>query len=145
MKLNIRRFGCFCHHRSDTAGAFDRHSLSDGCGGWRAYKDEVDGTKLKLMQRSHHGFVDRHAQRSQARRAIQGGRTDGVRFDELHRYDGRLLRVEGATATKLDGVVDYMKSVGVGTVGYIGYSDGWGDLVYGGPKKVGRARRHQES
>jgi len=32
-------------------------------------------------------------------------------------------------------VVDYMKSAGVKTVGYIGYSDGWGDLVYGGLEK----------
>ena len=32
-------------------------------------------------------------------------------------------------------VVDYMKSVGVKTVGYIGFSDGWGDLVYGGLEK----------
>jgi branched-chain amino acid transport system substrate-binding protein len=32
-------------------------------------------------------------------------------------------------------VVDYMKSVGVKTVGYIGYNDGWGDLVYGGLEK----------
>jgi branched-chain amino acid transport system substrate-binding protein len=32
-------------------------------------------------------------------------------------------------------VVDYMKAAGVKTVGYIGYSDGWGDLVYGGLEK----------
>ncbi len=32
-------------------------------------------------------------------------------------------------------VVDYMKAVGVKTVGYIGYNDGWGDLVYGGLEK----------
>ena len=32
-------------------------------------------------------------------------------------------------------VVDYMKAAGVKTVGYIGYSDGWGDLVYGGLQK----------
>ena len=32
-------------------------------------------------------------------------------------------------------VVDYMKTTGVKTVGYIGYSDGWGDLVYGGLEK----------
>jgi branched-chain amino acid transport system substrate-binding protein len=32
-------------------------------------------------------------------------------------------------------VVDYMKTVGVKTVGYIGYNDGWGDLVYGGLEK----------
>jgi branched-chain amino acid transport system substrate-binding protein len=32
-------------------------------------------------------------------------------------------------------VVDYMKSVGVKTVGYIGYNDGWGDLVYNGLEK----------
>ena len=29
-------------------------------------------------------------------------------------------------------VVDYMRTAGVKTVGYIGYNDGWGDLVYGG-------------
>ena len=29
-------------------------------------------------------------------------------------------------------VVDYMKAAGVKSVGYIGYNDGWGDLVYGG-------------
>jgi branched-chain amino acid transport system substrate-binding protein len=32
-------------------------------------------------------------------------------------------------------VVDYMKAAGVKTVGYIGYNDGWGDLVYGGLEK----------
>jgi len=32
-------------------------------------------------------------------------------------------------------VVDYMKDAGVKTVGYIGFSDGWGDLVYGGLEK----------
>ncbi len=32
-------------------------------------------------------------------------------------------------------VVDYMKAAGVKTVGYIGYSDGWGDLVWGGLEK----------
>ena len=32
-------------------------------------------------------------------------------------------------------VVDYMKTVGVKTVGYIGYNDGWGDLVYNGLEK----------
>jgi branched-chain amino acid transport system substrate-binding protein len=32
-------------------------------------------------------------------------------------------------------VVDYMKAAGVKTVGYIGYSDGWGDLVYSGLEK----------
>jgi branched-chain amino acid transport system substrate-binding protein len=32
-------------------------------------------------------------------------------------------------------VADYMKSVGVKTVGYIGYNDGWGDLVYNGLEK----------
>lgn len=33
-------------------------------------------------------------------------------------------------------VVDYMKAAGVKTVGYIGYNDGWGDLVYGGLEKA---------
>ena len=32
-------------------------------------------------------------------------------------------------------VVDYMRAAGVKTVGYIGYNDGWGDLVYGGLEK----------
>jgi branched-chain amino acid transport system substrate-binding protein len=32
-------------------------------------------------------------------------------------------------------VVDYMKKVGVKTVGYIGYNDGWGDLVFNGLEK----------
>ncbi len=32
-------------------------------------------------------------------------------------------------------VVDYMKAAGVKTVGYIGYNDGWGDLVYSGLEK----------
>jgi branched-chain amino acid transport system substrate-binding protein len=32
-------------------------------------------------------------------------------------------------------VVDYMKTTGVKTVGYIGYNDGWGDLVYNGLEK----------
>ena len=31
-------------------------------------------------------------------------------------------------------VVDYMKTTGVKTIGYIGYNDGWGDLVYNGLK-----------
>ncbi len=35
----------------------------------------------------------------------------------------------------VSGVVDYMKAAGVKTVGYIGFSDGWGDLVYGGLEK----------
>jgi len=32
-------------------------------------------------------------------------------------------------------VVDYMKTTGAKTVGYIGYNDGWGDLVYNGLEK----------
>jgi branched-chain amino acid transport system substrate-binding protein len=32
-------------------------------------------------------------------------------------------------------VVDYMKTTGVKTIGYIGYNDGWGDLVYNGLEK----------
>jgi branched-chain amino acid transport system substrate-binding protein len=32
-------------------------------------------------------------------------------------------------------VADYMKAAGIKTVGYIGYNDGWGDLVYGGLEK----------
>ena len=40
-------------------------------------------------------------------------------------------------------VVDYMKAAGVKTVGYIGYNDGWGDLVWGGLEKSAAARWHQ--
>ena len=42
-------------------------------------------------------------------------------------------------------VVDYMKKVGVKTVGYIGYSDGWGDLVYGGLEKAAGGRTASRS
>ena len=35
----------------------------------------------------------------------------------------------------IDAVVDHMKKAGVKTVGYIGFSDAWGDLVYNGLQK----------
>ena len=49
----------------------------------------------------------------------------------------RLLDGVHTATAGVDGVVvvDYMKAVGVKTVGYIGYNDGWGDLVYGGLEK----------
>ena len=40
----------------------------------------------------------------------------------------------------VDAVVERMKRNGVKTVGYIGFSDAWGDLVYDALKKAAPSR-----
>ena len=52
-------------------------------------------------------------------------------------------RSRSRTQLMVDAVVERMKRDGVKTVGYIGFSDAWGDLVYNALMKAHRAGRHQ--
>ena len=44
----------------------------------------------------------------------------------------------------VDAVFKYMQQHGVKTIGYIGFSDGWGDQVLGATKQSAAERRHQD-
>ena len=54
-----------------------------------------------------------------------------------------IVTVAQPTQLMIDAVVERMKANGVKTVGYIGFTDAWGDLVYDALMKAHRAGRHQ--
>ena len=125
-----------------------------------AYKDEVDGTKLNLIQLDD--ATDPSTATRNARKLIEQDKVDVLMGSgstpssiaitavchELKvpcitlspvNMPGEpgswMISIPQPPTLMVSVVVDYMKSVGVKTVGYIGYSDGWGDLVYGGLEK----------
>jgi branched-chain amino acid transport system substrate-binding protein len=125
-----------------------------------AYKDEVDGTKLNLIQLDD--ATDPSTATRNARKLIEQDKVDvligsgstpsSIAITSVcHELKVPCITVSPVNMPGEPGswmisipqpphlmvsvVVDYMKSVGVKTVGYIGYSDGWGDLVYGGLEK----------
>ena len=125
-----------------------------------AYKDEVDGTKLNLIQLDD--ATDPSTATRNARKLIEQDKVDvligsGSTPNSIaitavcHELKVPCITLSPVSMPGDPGswmisipqppnlmvsvVVDYMKSVGVKTVGYIGYSDGWGDLVYGGLEK----------
>ena len=125
-----------------------------------AYKDEVDGTKLKLIQLDD--ATDPSTATRNARKLIEQDKVDvligsgstpsSIAITAVcHELKVPCITISPVNMPGEPGswmisipqppnlmvsvVVDYMKSAGVKTVGYIGYSDGWGDLVYTGLEK----------
>ncbi len=125
-----------------------------------AYRDSVDGTKLNLIQLDD--ATDPSTATRNARKLIEQDKVDVLMGSgstpssiaitavchELKvpcitlspvNMPGEpgswMISMPQPPTLMVSVVVDYMKSVGVKTVGYIGYSDGWGDLVYGGLEK----------
>jgi branched-chain amino acid transport system substrate-binding protein len=125
-----------------------------------AYKDNVDGTKLNLIQLDD--ATDPSTATRNARKLIEQDKVDvligsgstpsSIAMTAVcHELKVPCITVSPVNMPGEPGswmisipqpptlmvsvVVDYMKDAGVKTVGYIGYSDGWGDLVYGGLEK----------
>jgi branched-chain amino acid transport system substrate-binding protein len=133
---------------------------SKGMAAGVAYKDQVDGTKLNLIQLDD--ATDPSNATRNARKLIEQDKVDVLMGSGSTPSSIALtsvcheLKVPCITLAPVNMpgepgswmisipqppnlmvsvVVDYMKQAGVKTVGYIGYSDGWGDLVYGGLEK----------
>jgi branched-chain amino acid transport system substrate-binding protein len=131
-----------------------------GAAAGAAYKDEVDGTKLDLIQLDD--ATDPSIATRNARKLIEQDKVDvligsgstpssiaitavclelkvpciTISPVNMPGEPGSwMISIPQPPTLMVSVVVDYMKSVGVKTVGYIGYSDGWGDLVYGGLEK----------
>jgi branched-chain amino acid transport system substrate-binding protein len=125
-----------------------------------AYKDEVDGIKLNVIQLDD--TTDPSVATRNARKLIEQDKIDVLMGAGSTPASAaisavcRELKVPCITLSPVNMpgepgswmvsipqppdlmvsvVVDYMKAAGAKTVGYIGYSDGWGDLVYGGLQK----------
>ena len=125
-----------------------------------AYKDEVDGTKLNLIQLDD--ATDPSTATRNARKLIEQDKVDvligsgstpsSIAITSVcHELKVPCITISPVNMPGEPGswmisipqppylmvsvVVDHMKAAGVKTVGYIGYSDGWGDLVYGGLEK----------
>ena len=133
---------------------------SKGTAAGVAYKDEVDGIKLKVIQLDD--ATDPSVATRNARKLIEQDKVDVLMgagstpasiaitavCHELKvpcitlspvNMPGEpgswMISIPQPPTLMVSVVVDYMKAAGVKTVGYIGYSDGWGDLVYGGLEK----------
>jgi len=125
-----------------------------------AYKDEVDGIKLNVIQLDD--TTDPSVATRDARKLIEQDKVDVLLGSGSTPASIAItavcheLKVPCITLSPVNMpgeagswmismpqppnlmvsvVVDYMRAAGVKTVGYIGYSDGWGDLVYGGLEK----------
>jgi len=125
-----------------------------------AYKDEVNGIKLKVIQLDD--ATDPSVATRNARKLIEQDKVDVLMgagstpasiaittvCHELKvpcitlspvNMPGEpgswMISIPQPPTLMVSVVVDYMRAAGVKTVGYIGYSDGWGDLVYGGLEK----------
>jgi branched-chain amino acid transport system substrate-binding protein len=125
-----------------------------------AYKDEVAGIKLKLIQLDD--ASDPSIGTRDARKLVEQDKVDVLMgagstptsiamtavCHELKvpcitlapvNMPGEpgswMVSIPQPPTLMVSAVVDYMKAAGVKTVGYIGFSDGWGDLVYGGLEK----------
>lgn len=124
------------------------------------YKDQVDGTKLNLIQLDD--ATDPSIATRNARKLIEQDKVDvligsgstpsSIAITAVcHELKVPCITISPVNMPGEPGswmisipqppnlmvsvVVDFMKSAGVKTIGYIGYSDGWGDLVYGGLEK----------
>jgi branched-chain amino acid transport system substrate-binding protein len=125
-----------------------------------AYKDDVNGIKLNLIQLDD--ASDPSTGTRDARKLIEQDKIDVLMgagstptslaitavchelkvpcitlapADVPGEPGSWMVSIPQPPALMVSVVVDYMKAAGVKTVGYIGYSDGWGDLVYGGLEK----------
>src|ERR1700677_834199 len=133
---------------------------SKGTAAGVAYKDDVDGIKLNVTQLDD--ATDPSVATRNARKLIEQDKVDVLLgagstpasiaittvCHELKvpcitlspvNMPGEpgswMVSIPQPPGLMVSAVVDYMKAAGVKTVGYIGYSDGWGDLVYGGLEK----------
>src|SRR5580658_9668796 len=133
---------------------------SKGTAAGVAYKDDVDGIKLNVTQLDD--TTDPSVATRNARKLIEQDKVDvllgagstpsSIAITSVcHELKVACITISPVNMPGEPGswmisipqpphlmvsvVVDYMKSVGVKTVGYIGYSDGWGDLVYTGLEK----------
>jgi len=125
-----------------------------------AYRDQVDGTKLNLIQLDD--ATDPSTATRNARKLIEQDKVDvligsgstpsSIAITAVcHELKVPCITISPVNMPGEPGswmisipqpptlmvsvVVDFMKSAGVKTVGYIGYSDGWGDLVWSGLEK----------
>jgi branched-chain amino acid transport system substrate-binding protein len=125
-----------------------------------AYKDEVDGIKLNVIQLDD--TTDPSVATRDARKLIEQDKVDvlmgsgstpaSIAITAIcHELKVPCITLSPVNMPGEPGswmismpqppnlmvsvVVDYMKAAGVKTVGYIGYNDGWGDLVWGGLEK----------
>jgi branched-chain amino acid transport system substrate-binding protein len=133
---------------------------SKGTAAGVAYKDEVSGSTLKVIQLDD--ATDPSVATRNARKLIEQDKVDVLMgagstpasiaitavCHELKvpcitlspvNMPGEpgswMISIPQPPTLMVSVVVDYMKAAGAKTVGYIGYSDGWGDLVYGGLEK----------
>src|SRR6202167_2703101 len=120
-----------------------------------AYKDEVDGIKLNVIQLDD--TTDPSTGTRDARKLIEQDKVDVLMgagstpvsiaitavCHELKvpcitlspvnmpgEAGSWMISIPQPPNLMVSVVVDYMRAAGVKTVGYIGFSDGWGDLVY---------------
>lgn len=127
-----------------------------------AYEDEVDGVKIKVIQLDDGS--DPSTGTRDARKLIEQDKVDvlmgagntpitlaiaGVATEQkvplislvpvpaskFASPDSWLIAIPQPPTLMVSVVVDYMKTKGVKTVGYIGFSDAWGDIVYNGLMK----------
>ncbi len=127
-----------------------------------AYKDEVDGTKIKVVKLDD--ASDPSTGTRDARKLIEEDNVDvlmgagstpttlaiaGVSRElkvpllaltptgEIAGEAGAwLISIPQPPPMMVEAVVNRMKETGVKTIGYIGYNDAWGDLVYNALKKT---------
>jgi branched-chain amino acid transport system substrate-binding protein len=131
-----------------------------GAAAGAAYQDEVDGVKVKLIELDD--ASDPSTGTRDARKLVEQDKVDVLMGagstpttlamttvgHELHvpmialapadvpgEPGSWMICIPQPPTLMVSVVVDYMKAAGVKTVGYIGYNDGWGDLVYNGLQK----------
>jgi branched-chain amino acid transport system substrate-binding protein len=125
-----------------------------------AYKDEVNGIKLKVIQLDDTSDPSTGAR--DARKLIEEDKVDVlmgagstpitlainalahelkvpliglVPFNVPGEAGSWAISIPQPADLLVSTVADYMKKTGAKTVGYIGFNDAWGDLVYGGLEK----------
>jgi branched-chain amino acid transport system substrate-binding protein len=133
---------------------------SKGVAAGVAYKDEVNGTKLKVIQLDD--ASDPSTGTRDARKLIEEDKVDVlmgsgntpitlainalahelkvpliglVPFSVPGEAGSWAISIPQPADLLVSTVAEYMKAAGEKTVGYIGFSDAWGDLVYGGLEK----------
>jgi branched-chain amino acid transport system substrate-binding protein len=134
---------------------------SKGTAAGQVYKDEVAGTKINVDQLDD--ASDPSAGARDTRKLIEQDHTDvlagagntpitlamvGISHEQkvpllsLVPADvpgepgSWMVSIPQPVSLMIGAVVEHMKAAGVKTVGYIGYNDAWGDLVYDGLKKA---------
>jgi branched-chain amino acid transport system substrate-binding protein len=133
---------------------------SKGVAAGVAYKDEINGIKLKVIQLDD--ASDPSTGTRDARKLIEEDKVDVlmgsgntpitlainalahelkvpliglVPFSVPGEAGSWAISIPQPADLLVSTVTDYIKGTGAKTVGYIGFSDAWGDLVYGGLEK----------